>query len=132
MAETTLIKKLLIKPNQRILLLNAPQGYRELLGALPEGVTIATSADGEYDAVHLFAAQKADLEANAPIAIKATRQSGVLWISYPKKTGKIKSDLTRDIGWKVVDEMGWQGVTQISIDDTWSALRFRPASEVGT
>ncbi len=131
MADTSLAKKLLIKPGYKVLLLNAPQGYRELLNHLPEGVTISEKADGEYDVVQLFTPQKTDLEANAQAAMQAVKKGGLLWIAYPKQTGKIKSDLNRDIGNAIVAEMGWQGVAMISIDGTWSAMRFRPANEVG-
>ncbi len=48
-----------------------------------------------------------------------------------KKSAKMKTDLTRDVGWETVAKAGWQAVSQISVDDTWSALRFRPAAEVG-
>ena len=54
----------------------------------------------------------------------------MLWFSYPKKTGKIKTDLSRDVGWDSVSKAGWIGVSLISIDDTWSSMRYRPASEV--
>lgn len=52
-------------------------------------------------------------------------------MSYPKKSSKVKTDLTRDIGWDVVTDVGWTGIAQVSIDDTWSATRFRPADDVG-
>jgi len=54
-----------------------------------------------------------------------------LWISYPKRSSKVETDITRDVGWDVVYKAGLEGVTQIAIDDTWSALRFRPADRVG-
>jgi hypothetical protein len=131
MAETTpLIKKLLIKPNYTVLLLNAPKGYNDLLGALPEGVTVTDKASGQYDVVQLFVLQKADLEAQAADAMKAVKKGGLMWMSYPKLTGKIKSDLNRDIGNEIIKGMGWEGVTIISIDDTWSALRFKPMGDV--
>lgn len=65
------------------------------------------------------------------MAIASVRPGGLLWISYPKRSAKVETDMTRDIGWETIDAAGWQGVTQIAIDATWSALRFRPAAEVG-
>ena len=55
----------------------------------------------------------------------------MLWIAWPKKTAKRPTDLTRDTLWPRVHETGWNGVAAISIDETWSALRFRPNDEVG-
>ncbi|HEY7127213.1 MAG TPA: hypothetical protein VH590_21355 [Ktedonobacterales bacterium] len=130
MADTTLPKKLLIKPGYRVLLLNAPAGYRDILGAL-EGVEVSGAAEGAFDLVQVFARMQADVERLAPGALAATKPGGILWWTYPKKTGKITSDLTRDHGWQALAERNYQPVTQIAIDETWSALRFRPTAEVG-
>jgi len=128
MPDTPLAKKLVIKPHYHILLLNAPQGYRENLGTLPEGVEVFTEGKGPFDMVHLFVQQRAELQDKAPAAIEAVKPDGLLWISYPKKTSRVPSDLSREVMWEVVIKFGWQAVTQISIDEVWSALRFRPAS----
>ena len=123
----TLAQKFFIKPNQRVAILNAPDGYRDLLGALPEGVTVSTKPDGSYDLVHLFIRSVAELNQHFKAAEKALKSDGMLWISYPKKTGKIKTDISRDVGWDVVHQAGWEGVMLISIDDTWSAMRYKKA-----
>ena len=128
MPDTPLTKKLVIKPNYRILLLNAPQGYLDNLGTLPAGVTLSTHGEGPFDLVQLFVHQRAELESKAPTAIQALKPDGLLWLSYPKKTSKVPSDLSREVMWEVLQKFGWQAVTQISIDEIWSALRFRPAS----
>ena len=126
MADTSLAKKLVIKPHYHILLINAPEGYREHMGELPEGVTVTTQSDGPFDMVQAFAEQRAGLEEVAPLAIRAVKPDGLLWLTYPKKTGKIASDLSREVMWEVLVPHHWHPVTQISIDETWSALRFRP------
>ncbi len=130
MANTTLTKKLGIKPNHKLLILNASKGYLEMLGSLPEGAEIKTHAEGSFDLVQIFLYNKADVEKYAPMGISAVKPGGLLWFTYPKKTAKIKSDITRDTGWESVRTVGWRPVTLIAIDETWSALRFRPASEV--
>ena len=130
MADTALPKKLLIKPGYRVLLLNAPAGYQDLLGPLA-GVEVSETAGGTFDLVQVFARMQSDVERLAPSAIAATKPGGIVWWTYPKKTGKIDSDLTRDHGWQALAGRGYQPVTQIAIDDTWSALRFRPNAEVG-
>ncbi|MBL8154114.1 MAG: hypothetical protein JNM70_08015 [Anaerolineae bacterium] len=130
MAETSLVKKLLIKPGNRLLILNAPDGYPALLGELPEGVTIDTAPSSLYDQVQVFAYHKADLDTRAVAAIQSVKPGGILWIMYPKKSGAIKTDISRDVGWEKVVAAGYEGVTQIAIDATWSALRFRPFSEI--
>jgi hypothetical protein len=119
-------QRLLVKPGKRVLALNPPGGYRELLGALPAGATLDLNVEGLFDVVHLFAAQQADLTKYAADAIAATKTGGALWVSYPKKAGAIRSDITRDSGWEVVRSAGWEGVSLISVDETWSAMRVRP------
>jgi hypothetical protein len=130
MPDATLAKKLRILPGNRLLLLHAPDGYRTTL-ALPEGVTVETDPAGSYDVVQLFARTLADTDRDLPAVIAATKPHGMLWIAWPKKTAKLPTDLTRDTLWPRVHEAGWSGVTAISIDGTWSALRFRPNDEVG-
>jgi hypothetical protein len=130
LADTSLIKKLGIKPDHKLLILNAPEGYLETLGTLPEGTDIKTRAEGSFDLVQIFLYNKADVEKRAPTGIQVVKPGGLLWFTYPKKTAKIKSDITRDTGWESVRAVGWRPVTQIAIDETWSALRFRPESEV--
>ncbi len=130
MIETLLTKKLGIKPQQKLLILNAPEGYLQKLDPLPEGAELQTEGEGEFDFVQLFAYSKTEVDAQGLQAWQALKAGGSLWYSYPKKTGKIKTDLHRDYGWEALTEAGLETVTLIAIDDTWSSLRFRPRSEI--
>jgi hypothetical protein len=131
MSDTTILKKLRLQAGQKALLLNAPQGYQDALGELPTGVVLTTQPDGVYDFVQLFVKDRAELERLGPSAFQAVKYDGLLWVCYPKQTGKIKSDLNRDNLWELTKPTGFSPVTQIAIDETWSALRFRPAEKVG-
>lgn len=138
MKEKTLSSKLRMRPHQQVLILNAPEGYLMTLGELPEGVTVTTAASppavaaGTFDFVHLFVRSQAELVRWAPVALGAVVFDGSLWISYPKKSSGIVTDISRDVGWEPLAEAGMRPVFQVSIDDTWSALRYRPGSRVGT
>jgi hypothetical protein len=132
MAKAKLAKKLRIQPGQRMLILNSPRGFLESLGDLPEGVSISESPEGKFGFVHLFVRNSAQLSDKVPAAIEAVEYDGLLWISYPKRSSKVETDLTRDILWELMTDTGLRPVTQVSIDDVWSALRFRPAERVGT
>jgi len=129
-------KKLMLHKATRALALNVPGGdYEKLLGGLPEGVIVEsgqTGENGSYDFVHLFVTSVAELGEKGPFALAAIKHDGLLWFSYPKKTSKIKTDINRDAGWKTIREAGYEAVTQAAIDETWSALRFRPASAIPT
>lgn len=131
MANTPLPKKLGMKPNQRALVLNAPKGYMQTLGELPEGVQVETGpAEGEYDFVQVFALDKMELDGYRDEAFNAVKPGGLLWFCYPKKSSRIQSDLTRDSSWDTLMDKGWRVVTSVSVDDTWSANRFRPIADV--
>ena len=130
MEQNVLIKKLGVKPGQKLLVMNPPPDYIKKLGELPEGTEISTAPEGAFDFVQLFVRKKADIEEQASIAIQALKLGGLLWFAYPKKSSGVKTDITRDIGWEAVRSTGMRPVSLVSIDDTWSALRFRPESDV--
>ena len=132
MAETALQKKLRVQPGLRMLVLNAPEGYLEALGTLPEGAEIETEVHGSFDWGQCFVGDVAELRRLAPQARDAVTYDGLLWVCYPKKSSKIATDISRDVAWEVMKEFGLRGVFQVSIDETWSALRFRPPERVGT
>jgi hypothetical protein len=132
MAASTLEKKLRFQECQRALVLNAPEGYLGRLRDLPEGVEISTEPDGEYDFVHLFVKNGAQLDRLRQQALAAATYDCIFWVSYPKRSPKVETDLSRDFFWEAFGDAGLRPVTQISVDDTWSALRFRPKAEVGT
>ena len=132
MPDTPLWKKLGIKPGYRVLVLNAPADYLHLLADLPDGVELSTEplGDSQFDIVHGYVSSRADLDRLAGPAMSNLKPGGALWFSYPKKSSKVKTDMDRDNNWEPLTGAGLRVVTAISIDDTWSGLRFRPLSEV--
>ena len=131
MDPAALQKKLRIQPGLRMLVSNAPEGYVEALGTLPEGAEIETEVDGSFDWGQCFVRDVAELRHLDPQTRDAVEYDGLLWISYPKKSSKISTDISRDVAWEVMKEFGLRPVSQVSIDETWSALRFRPPEQVG-
>jgi hypothetical protein len=130
--DNPLVKKLLIKPRQQVAVLNAPAGFVERLADLPDEVELTEKPGTARDVVLVFVANSTELERLAPAALATVKRQGVLWVSYPKKTSKIKTDLSRDVSWQPLRGAGFEVVSAIAIDDTWSALRFRPVELVGT
>jgi hypothetical protein len=130
---TSLAQKLRILEGSRVALLNAPDGYGQTLGPLPGGAEVTAVVDGAsdvYDVTLLFARDHAELERLAPIAIGATRDGGVLWVAWSKGGAKAKGAITRDTLWPVMAALGWGPVSNVALDETWSALRLRPEAEV--
>ena len=131
MAKSSLVKKLRIQPGHHVLILNAPPGYAESLGELPEGVRVSEEAQGKHGFVHLFVTNSQDLDRLRQKAMDAVKHDGLFWISYPKRSSKVETDLTRDVLWDLMRDTALRPVTQISVDDIWSAVRFRPGELVG-
>jgi hypothetical protein len=131
MGDAALIKKLGLKAGHRAAVVNPPAGYLERIGP-PEGVEAATRLDGSFDFIQVFAPDRAALDRDIGAAHAALTPGGLLWVSYPKGSSKVPTDLSRDVFWEALGHLGLRPVTQVSVDDVWSALRFRPAAEVGS
>jgi hypothetical protein len=131
MGDAALIKKLGIKPGQRAAVVNPPDGYADRIGP-PQGVAVTTDLDGTFDFVQVFAKDRATLDHHLEAAHAALKPGGLFWISYPKGSSKVPTDLNRDVFWDALEHLGVRPVTQVSVDQVWSALRFRPFAEVGS
>lgn len=123
----TLAQKLYIRPGYTIALLNAPKGIADLLEPLPAEVKIVTNTKAPVDLILQFAKSQADLEkiSKELADIQAQNEETILWIAFPKIASKTATDLTRDKGWQEIYDLGYKGVSNIAIDSTWSALRFK-------
>lgn len=119
-----LAKKLALKPGQTLLLLNAPGRYRESLLPLPEGVALATQ--GKADAVQVFATTRKELEKTLPGLKRILNPGGMVWVTYPKQTSKVKSEINRDSIREYALTVGFDTVTLFAVDDDWSAIRLKP------
>ena len=129
-AESALAKKMRMRSGSRALILNAPEGYRRGLEPLPKDVELLEQLRGKFDWIQLFVRTQAELEALAPKAMAALSAESMLWISFPKGSSKIQTDLTRDVGWSsLVDvDLKWVNLTSvnlISVNSTWSAFALR-------
>ena len=132
MAVSALAKKLRLQSAQHALILNSPEGYLATLGELPAGVKIEQKPTGEFDFAHVFAKDRKELEQFIDRVLETIQYDATLWISYPKGSSGVETDLNRDKLWKALSKKGMRPVTQVSIDEVWSAMRFRPPEKVGT
>jgi len=129
MADTALLKKFLIKSGMKVSIVKAPAGYADKLAPLPEGAQLAKPGM-TADFALLFVKNRQDV-ASATGILKSLKPDGVFWIAYPKGGAKAGTDLNRDILWDKMKSYGLAGVAMVAIDDTWAAMRFRPAAKVG-
>lgn len=131
MAKSSLVKKLLIKTGYRLALINPPHGYREELGELPDGAQVVNKVDSSVDFVQIFVRNSLEFEKFVQPAIRTLKSDNLLWICYPKGSSKIETDLNRDVLWEKMKKLSFAGVAMVSVNDTWSAMRFRPSGKAG-
>jgi len=130
--KTPVARKLGMNPGMRALIIAPPRGYLKLLMPVPDGLTVSSRADGTYPFVQIFATRLAEILAFAKKLPKHAAPNALVWISYPKKTSKACSDLSRDVIREAMNGTGWRAVSIVAIDEVWSALRFRPAAQAGS
>lgn len=124
-------RKLGMNPGMRALIISPPAGYLKLLAPLPDGLTVSSRSGGNYPFVQVFATRLSEINRLAQRLSKHAAPNALVWISYPKKTAKHKGHLSRDLIRKAMSGAGWRAVSIVAIDEVWSALRFRPAGQVG-
>jgi hypothetical protein len=125
-------KKLRLQDCKRALIMNAPEGYRQILGEPPEGVVIDSEPSGTVDFAQLFVQNREQLDLAIDRVLEVIEFDSLLWISYPKGRSGVTTDLNRDRLSEILADRGIRPVAQISIDSVWSAMRFRPQTAVGT
>lgn len=126
---TLLFKKLNYKAQPVVWIVNEPDSFRDEMKAMEEFAEIRSGIPSPYDKplfVLVFAPVKSELDSLTAALLPSLGKDTVLWFAYPKQTSKkYKCDYNRDRGWDVLSAQGYQGVRMISIDDDWSALRFK-------
>ncbi|HJP60994.1 MAG TPA: DUF3052 domain-containing protein [Gemmatimonadaceae bacterium] len=119
---TPLVQKLGIKPGARFHLVGAPDHLPDLLGPLPIGATPASR--GKLDFSLLFVRKLAELARNFPRLRDRLESNGMLWVSWPKKSAGVPTDLTENVVRDFGLANGLVDVKVCAIDDTWSGLKF--------
>jgi hypothetical protein len=121
---TPLIKKLGIKAGLMAVVINPPANYRRLLGKLPAGAELSNRVAGDGQFVHLFSTRRVDL-AKALERLRAKMADpGVLWVSWPKKSAKVPTDITEDVIRAVALPLGFVDTKVCAVDPIWSGLKL--------
>ena len=120
MSTKTVAEKLLIKPQSTLWLL--PSEQRDLIEPLPEGVQIVDELGAATTAL-MFAANAASVREMLSTYQDQLTQPSIFWVAYPKGN---RTDINRDSLWPILSEYGLRPITQVAVDNVWSALRFRP------
>ena len=121
---TPLAQKLGIKPGHKVATIGAPAGYRNLLAPLPESVSFTTEIAAEAPFVHLFVRERKTLEKELKRLRRLLADAGVLWVSWPKKSSGVATDITEDSIREVCLPLGFVDVKVCAVDETWSGLKL--------
>ncbi len=121
---TPLWKKLGIKEGFRIYPCNPPPHYQDLLADLPHPVKLLKRSGKSLDMVHLFTASRTELEKSLKRLRHHIKDDGMIWVSWPKKSSGIKSEITEDTIREVCLPMGLVDIKVCAVDDTWSGLKL--------
>ena len=125
---SVLAKKLLIKPGKCWLFYNAPDNYLEALKPLPETAEANFTVGKNFDGIQLFVKNSNELLSSIKIIAPLLKPNTIFWISYPKNSSGIESDLKMG-SWDIPAEYNLDGVASISVDETWAGSRFRPLGQ---
>ncbi len=121
---TPLAKKLGIKSPLKLLTINAPKEYKSWLGDLPEGVTLVAKAKKPIEAAHVFTTESAFLDAILSKLRNELKQDGFIWVSWPKKSSKVPTDITDNIIREIALPLGFVDIKVCAVSEVWSGLKL--------
>ncbi len=125
MSEKSVAQKLGLKPGKKLLVKQQPDDVEALIGALPSGAELVIGGTKPSPLILVFAKDKAALVKALPVCKRQLEPGGALWVAYIKGTSDKKTDINRDSIREYVGNVGLDTVSQIAIDDDWSALRLK-------
>ena len=120
-SETSLLKKLGIKPEMKVLLMNVPDNYLALLGV---DISKQMVTSNNVDFVHLFVSSKKELEKQFHQLIITVPLTTIIWISWYKKSAKMPTDITEATIREIVLPTGWVDIKVCAVSELWSGLKI--------
>lgn len=121
---TPLVDKLGIKPGHRVRVQNAPEDYAELVAPLPRDVTLSSRLRSRIDVWHVFTRSRTELKRTLPRARAAIVPDGMVWVSWPKKSSGVPSQITEDTVRALALPLGFVDVKVCAVDEVWSGLKL--------
>ncbi|TKB99001.1 YdeI/OmpD-associated family protein [Pedobacter cryophilus] len=125
-----LFKKLKVKPNQSLLILNAPNNYLESLEPIPSLNKVFSSVLASADVIQIFIKNGVELVLEMEKIKNVLKPETILWISYPKKSSGIATDLGMMHHWDELKKFNLRPVASISVNENWTALQIKPEDQV--
>ncbi len=123
-SQTPLAKKLGIKENMTIQLIDPPAHYKKLFSDFPAPVTITNDQKIKKDFIHYFETSAATLLKQLPLLRLQLKQDGMIWISWYKKSAKMETDITEDTIRDIALKNGLVDIKVCAVDEQWSGLKL--------
>jgi len=121
---TPLAKKLGIKPGYIIRLVRAPEHYLDLFADLPQPLTFSTSKKGSKNLIHYFTKKHSELLKDLVSMRTEIEPDGMIWVSWPKKSSGVSTDITEDTIRNMALANGLVDVKVCAVDEVWSGLKL--------
>lgn len=121
---TPLAKKLGISAGSRVHVRRAPPDYQQLLAPLPEAVAFQPRWSPTTDIAHLFCERRAVLQAELEQARATLRPDAAIWISWPKKSSRVPTDITEDTIRELALPLGLVDIKVCAVSEIWSGLKL--------
>jgi len=121
---TPLPQKLGIKPGLMVVAINAPANYRRLLGQIPDSITFSERLKSGSSFVHLFTSRRSEMQKKMSILRDKISDNGAIWVSWPKKSSGISTDVTEDVIREIALPLGFVDIKVCAVDETWSGLKL--------
>ena len=120
----TLSQKLGIKQGDKVILLNHPENYGHLLFPFPDNTSVFDTLSINADFIQFFTKSRSELEDHFVNLKKSLKPDGMLWVSWPKKTSKISTDLNENVIREIALKNGLVDIKVVAVDDAWSGLKL--------
>ncbi len=121
---TPLSKKLGIKSGFRVKTVSAPDHLPDLLAPMPEAVNFSSRLRPPVDLMHVFVTRRSELARQLRIGLKTIVQNGMIWVSWPKKSSGVASEVTEDVVRELALPLGLVDVKVCAVDEVWSGLKL--------
>jgi hypothetical protein len=121
---TPLPKKLGIKEGFTLCVRGAPKKYADIVAPLPAGVRMASRVTAAVDLVHIFCKRGSKLDKELAAARKSLRDDAMIWVSWPKKSSGVATDIVEDSVREIAFPLGLVDIKVCAVDDVWSGLKL--------
>lgn len=119
-----LFQKLGLKDGMQLVAVNRPVNYWELIGSVSDHLIISDLDHDAIDAVHIFSKQRKELHRLLSVARKQMAENGMIWVSWPKKASRVKTDITEDVVRELAFPLDLVDVKVCAVDEIWSGLKL--------